>query len=105
MLVLVILGAFMSLREEVVTTESLTAVLAFERQEINKVAMFLRALLADRQQLSIALLVGGGRGTTGRHYSDSGVRVKIRVGREMREEREKGAVQAGYVLRGEGHAS
>lgn len=31
MLVLVILGAFMGLREEVVTTESLTTVLAFER--------------------------------------------------------------------------
>ena len=99
MLVLVILGAFMGLREEVVTTESLTTVFAFERQEIHKMAMFLRALLADRQQLSVALLVGGGRGTTGRHYSI------VWMGREMREEREKGTVQAGYVLRGEGHAS
>ena len=69
MLVLVILGAFMGLREEVVATESLTTVFAFERQEIYEMTMLLRALLADRQQLSVALLVGGGRGSTGRHYS------------------------------------
>ena len=67
--------------------------------------MFLRTLLTDRQQLSVALLVGGGRGTTGRHYSDSVVRVEITESRELREVREKDADQAGYVLRGEGHAS
>lgn len=63
MLTLVVLVAFMSLWMEVFTTERLFTMLALERQEIDKMTMILRTLLANRQQLSIPLLVGRSRGS------------------------------------------
>jgi hypothetical protein len=44
---LVILGAIMSLGHEMLLTEQLCAVIAFERKEVDKVAILVRAAFAN----------------------------------------------------------
>lgn len=66
MLVLVILWALVSSDSEMVCTETLGTVFAFERQEVYEQARCLRALTTDGQELGIALRTG----IRWRHFRD-----------------------------------
>ena len=60
MLRLIVLRARMRGRKEVLLAERLAAVLALERQEVDKVTVLVRTLLSDGQQFA-ARFVGWGR--------------------------------------------
>ena len=67
MLRLIVLRARMRGREEVLLTEGLAAVLALERQEVDEVAGIEMALLADGEQLLVAVDGLGGHVVGGSH--------------------------------------